>query len=153
MQQREVVDTVLGGPIGGLGCGQGHFDVDRPGYQNAPLHLMVGEKGCRGGAQLDFPGRMDPAHRLSQQWMHRVVMQILGRFLGFVPVALGLPRVQRKLDESRGWPRVERVPCDRMAVTVQRANAIHQRTTVVLVASLGCQNDGVGLVGCGYFEQ
>ena len=40
-----------------------------------------------------------------------------------------------------------------MAVTVQCANAIHERATVVLVAPLGRQDDGFGFVGCGYLEQ
>ena len=124
-----------------------------PGYQSASLHLMIGKEGRGGGAQLDFPGRMHPAHRLPQQWMHRVVMQVLCRFLSFVPVALGLPRVQRKLEKSRRLSRVERVPRDRMAVAVQRANAIHERTTVVLVAPLGRQDDGVGLMRLRLFRK
>ncbi len=73
-----------------------------PGTSSASLHLMISKEGDGDGAQLDFPGGMNPAHRLPQQWMHRLVVQVLGRFLGFVPVALGLPRVQGKFDESRG---------------------------------------------------
>ena len=39
-----------------------------------------------------------------------------------------------------------------MAVTMQCANAIHERATVVLVTPLGRQDDGFGFMGPGYFE-
>ena len=100
-----------------------------------------------------LPRSDGPAHRLPEQWMHRVVMEVLRRFLSLVPVALGLPPVQRKFEKSRGLPRVERVPGDRMAVAMEGANAIHERTTVVLVTPLGRQDDGFGFMGRGYFEE
>ena len=96
---------------------------------------------------------MHPTNRLPEQRMHRVVVQVLGRFLGFVPKALGLPRVEGKFEKSRRLSRVERRPRNRVAVAVQCPDAMHERTAVVLIASLSRQDDGVALMGSGYLEE
>ena len=74
---------------------------------------------------------MNPAHRLPEQRMHRVVVQVLGGFLGFVPVPLGLPRVQRKLQQSRR-PAVGRAHPTR---SDSRGNAVRRRNS----STCGCR--------------
>ena len=133
--QLQIVHTVRR-TVGRLRSREGHLDVDRPGHHDAALHPVIGQEPVENHTDLGFPGRMHPAHRLSQQRVHRAVEQRLRGLLRFVPVPLGLPGVRRELDQSPRPVGVQCVPSDVVAGTMQSADAAQQRAGVVLIAAL-----------------